>query len=428
MWQGSTHKCCSSLYKYRRHVLWLHFFALLYYPCLWSRIKTPTKSTYSKMSSDFANLFSLDAQPTAVADQIVSESVPAGNLTPLSDIGKGVFQEMRPSGNVDVNFIVLGTHASKDSVIITAAVAGAPVSCKDIRLDDGFGVFQATSQGLKPNLSNTEYETEADKRIISDGGQRIINTMVLPKDEIGKAMALDKTPAAFKSAFSHFEVVPQGTTADFAVQFGAPIVYFHVNPGKKSYPKKGDTFKITDFVFPATLPGEGDKVYHAAGALGMLPWHTVSTDDLIITGSDDVSVMLNSSFHGANMTVLKNSVTLLALPAKKPQHEMAITDMTNSHVLTMADALKPSLCEPATTGKPESRTVFMDKDPSAWAGNMATAAKDPKSCNLGRVNNMLCLTTNPSIVAVDGQTHVTTCRASSFQGSAHLVSRAVGQS
>ena len=364
------------------------------------------------MSDEFANLFSLDASAAVATENNTSESQQVSSLPPLSDIGPGNFTEMRSSGNIDVNFTALSTHATKDSVIIIAVMTKAPGSCKDIRLDGGLGVFQATSQGFKPNLTHTEYESETDKRIISNGATRTINTMVLPKNDIGKAMALDKTPAAVKSAYINFEVVPQGTVDNLAAQFGAPIVQFHVNPGKKSYPKQGDTFKITDFIFPTTLPGDGDKVYHAGGALGMLPWHTISSDDLVVPGSvppNDLLAMLNSpAFHAANMTVLKFSpgMTLMTLPAAKPQHEVVISDMTNGHVVTMAEALKPTLCEPATAGKPESRAVFMDKDPSAWAGNMGTAANDPKSCNLGRVNNMLCLTTNPSIVSVGGQTHV----------------------
>ena len=101
------------------------------------------------MSDDLTALFNIDAAPAAAAAAAtVSINQSAGNLPSLSDIGKGVYQEMRSGGNVDVSFIALGTHASKDSVIITAAVTNVPGSCKDIRLDEAFGVFQATSQGL----------------------------------------------------------------------------------------------------------------------------------------------------------------------------------------------------------------------------------------------------------------------------------------
>ena len=65
------------------------------------------------MSDDLANLFSLDgfsAASAATTTASINQSV--GSLPPLPDIGKGVFQEMRPSGNVEVSFIALGTHAT----------------------------------------------------------------------------------------------------------------------------------------------------------------------------------------------------------------------------------------------------------------------------------------------------------------------------
>ena len=94
------------------------------------------------MSDEFANLFSLDAPAAVATENNTSESQQVSSLPPLSDIGQGIFTEMRSSENVDVNFTALNTHATKDSVIITALMTNAPGSCKDIRLDGRLGQYR----------------------------------------------------------------------------------------------------------------------------------------------------------------------------------------------------------------------------------------------------------------------------------------------
>ena len=97
----------------------------------------------------------------------------------------------------------------------------------------------------------------------------LINTMVKPKEVIEAMLTKDSTPAAFKKAFTNAALAPQGKAEDMVVQFGCPVIRFHINPGKKSFPKTGDTFKIENLVLPVALPGKEEGAsYHAGGALG----------------------------------------------------------------------------------------------------------------------------------------------------------------
>ena len=101
--------------------------------------------------------------------------------------------------------------------------------------------------------------------------------------------------------------------------------------------------------------------------------------------------------HVTNLAVLSSSpvVSLISHSTTSQQHTDAIAELTNGCLKEMASAFKPTLCDAATVGKPESRSVFMEADVIKWAHNMGTAANDPRSCNIGRVSNMLGITTSP---------------------------------
>ena len=169
--------------------------------------------------------------------------------------------------------------------------------------------------------------------------------------------------------------------SNLTVQFGMPIVKFHINPGKKEFPQIGDAFKVAEFVVPAKLKGPksvdetiGQAEYHAGGAMGILPFHTIPVDKLVIVkhyeAAELVDLLSAPAFNTANLTVLASSpkVTLNALPATKFQHEEVISHATCAHNAMLAAALKPTICDAATVGKPESRAIFVDeKDPATWA-------------------------------------------------------------
>ena len=347
---------------------------------------------------------------------------PTHSLPPIADLGSGICKELRPASSTKHKFVVIGAHGDGNtSVALTSLMLKASPECKDIQVCDGFGVFQATSPGFAPNERGTEYVTGRDKQIYSDGGSRIINTMVLPKAQVERAFANDATPAQFKSAFVNFDVAPQGELNDLTVQFGMPIVKFHISPGKKAYPQVGEMFKIADFVVPAKIIGpksngdEKDRVeYHAGGAMGILPFHTISVDKLEILGRNraprELAELLATPAYGiVNLAVLASSpkVTLTTLPAARAQHDELVSNSTSAHNALLAAALKPTLCNAATVGKPESRAVFVEeKDVAAWARHIGTAANDATSCNIGRVANMLCLTTDCGLTHIAGSTSI----------------------
>ena len=139
----------------------------------------------------------------------------------------------------------------------------------------------------------------------------------------------------------------------------------------------------------------------------MLPYHTVSADSLVVDGTVAVSGLL-AGLQPANLAVLGYlpNTSLLAHPLTKAKYEALITSVTHPSIKMLAECLKPTICEAATVGKPESRAVFVDSVLQHWARHMGTAAIDPTSCNLGRVSNMLCLAINPVVATIGGAVHV----------------------
>ena len=195
------------------------------------------------------------------------------SLPQQSEIGASVFKMMRKSGHSEHRFVALDVHQTKDSATITALMTEAPPNCMDTSLLNGFGCLQATAPEFRPNSIGSEYESGQDKHLFGDGSPRIINKM-LNKDKVVGYLDAESTPAAFKSAFANAAVAPQGD--ELIAQVGPPILRFHINPGKKRFPKKGDVFKVTNFVLPAALPKEDGGNYLGGGACGMLPWHIMS--------------------------------------------------------------------------------------------------------------------------------------------------------
>ena len=366
------------------------------------------------MSDDLATMFGLSSAVAASAapEATYGTALTAPSLPPMTDFGDGLYKEMRTSGDTQHTFVCINTHKSSNaSVIVTAFMTQAPSGCKDTILDGSFGCLQSTTPQFMPSQTEAKYEAVGDKQIRSDGSARVINTMVLPKEAIRSAMQNVKTPSKFRTSFTNFEVAPQGSTDDFTVQYGVSIVKFHLNPGKRSFPLYGDTFVVNNFVIPDKLPGEADSNgYHAGGSLGVLPFHTLSADDMVVDLSQakvDV-LLLMAEFHGANLCVLANSpaVPLVADQSSKKQHEELITKVTGDPMKRLTDSLKSTLFEPTTTGKAEARAVWMNPDPVTLGRNLGIAAQDAQSCNLGRVSNMVCLTTNTQLVRIGGNTQV----------------------
>lgn len=365
--------------------------------------------------SDFDAMFNLAApeRETAVVDDVQQHvAAPVLTLPHPTSFGSGIALRMRQPGNAEHRFIVISKRESGKSITLTTLMTSASPGCADTMLSGAFGCLQATVPEFTIDASGGAYEAPPQKKLLSDGGDRYVNTMVLSKDAIRRAVALPNTPVAFKESFVHFEVAPQGNVNDLTAQYGVAIVNFHLNAGKRASPVVGDEFKVADFVIPVQLSGEDGKEYHAGGAMGILPYHTVSSDMLEIIGkesqSDLASRLVSSEVQRANLTVLAYTPALhrAVHDHTKQAHATAIAESVGVHLGELASALKPGMCDPSTVGKPESRAIFMDPDIDAWTHHIGKAAVDPKSCNLGRISNMVCLTTNPVLSSISGTAHL----------------------
>ena len=221
--------------------------------------------------SEFDSYDMFSTNTPMVGNNSSQQPISSNNLPPIADFGGGVTQEMRPKGQFKHEFVVVGVHnASKSSTTVTAILTKAPSVCKDIQLTEGFGCFQATTpQYVTPDSAGTQYLAEEDNNIRCNGGVRQINVLTTDKTKIEQAMRGDNTPAAFKEEFKHYDVAPQGSTDAFSIQFGVPIVKFHVNPGNKHVPVAGDTFNVSNMVVPSSMRSHDDKTYSPGGSMGV---------------------------------------------------------------------------------------------------------------------------------------------------------------
>ena len=370
--------------------------------------------------SELEQLFDLNtnAVPASMAPKpTLGSACLSSSLPPLHELGSGISKTLRGSGNSKHTFLVLSKQSSEKDVVLTTLMTKAPSDCADTVLEGSFACFQATSPAFEPNEPGDAYEASSDKQVRTNGGARCVNTMVLPKAVISDAIKSERTPYAFKTQFRNFELAPQGDIGDLTVQYGVAIVKFHLLPGKRGCPAVYDEFTITNFVVPVKLPGEkkedGHKGYHAGGSLGILPYHSISSEDLVVIGQNSAKEMVARALtspetQAANLAVLSSSpaASFVSLDATGQTHLGAVSQLTYGLFKEMAGAFMPTICDASTVGKREARSVYMDEDAKMWARAMGEAANDPYSCGIGNVSNMLLLTTTPKLGSVEGVSQV----------------------